>query len=96
MRRDPSRQEAAGRLGAAWAAYTGGRDGLRLLRDSLVPQAAATRDAARSALAGGQVDFDSVLEAERQLIAVREQVLQAEIEARLALSEIEKLSGEIK
>ncbi|MCM8565494.1 TolC family protein [Thauera linaloolentis] len=95
-RREATADEAAGRLGAAWAAYTGGRDGLRLLRGSLVPQAAATRDAARSALAGGQVDFDSVLEAERQLIAVREQVLQAEIEARLALSEIEKLSGEIK
>ncbi|MCV2219119.1 TolC family protein [Thauera sp. Sel9] len=95
-RRDAAADEAAGRLGAAWASYTGGRDGLRLLRDSLVPQAAATRDAARSALAGGQVDFDSVLEAERQLIAVREQVLQAEVEARLALSEIERLSGEIK
>jgi outer membrane protein TolC len=95
-RREASADAAAGELGAAWARYGGGRDGLRLLRDSLLPQVLATRDAARAALVGGQADFDSVLEAERQLIAVRERLLQTEIETRLALSEIEKLSGETK
>lgn len=95
-RREASADAAAGQLGAAWARYAGGRDGLGLLRDSLLPQVVATRDAARAALVGGQADFDSVLEAERQLIAVRERLLQAEIETRLALSEIEKLSGEAK
>ena len=56
-RREASADAAAGELGAAWARYGGGRDGLRLLRDSLLPQVLATRDAARAALVGGQADF---------------------------------------
>ncbi|MBP6799224.1 MAG: TolC family protein, partial [Luteimonas sp.] len=50
----------------------------------------------RAALASGMVDFDSVIEAERQLIDIRARRLQTELEARLALAEIRKLTGEFK
>ena len=60
------------------------------------PPAQATRDASRAALASGMVDFDSVIEAERQLIDIRARRLQTELEARLALAEIRKLTGEFK
>ena len=69
---------------------------LRLLDHTLLPQAQATRDASRAALASGMVDFDSVIEAERQLIDIRTRRLQTELETRLALAEIKKLTGEFK
>ena len=67
----------------------------RLLDHTLLPQAQATRDASRAALASGTVDFDSVIEAERQLIDIRMRQLQTELETRLALTEIRKLTGEL-
>lgn len=95
-RRAAAEHRAAGELGAAWAMYASGRDSLRLLGGTLLPQAAATRDATRAAFANGRVDFDSVLEAERQLIETRLRMVQTELDTRLALSEIEKLAGEAK
>ena len=76
--------------------FSSGRDSLRLLEHTLLPQALATRDASRAALASGSVDFDSVIEAERQLIDVRMKALQTELDTPLALSEIERLAGEAK
>jgi outer membrane protein TolC len=84
-----------GELGTAHAAFTSGRETLQLLRGSLMPQAEATRDATRAAFSSGRVDFDSVLEAERQLIDTRMAMLQADVESRMALTEIEKLAGEL-
>lgn len=95
-RREDARARASGELGSAWSMYTQGRETLRLLEHTLLPQAEATRDASRAALASGSVDFDSVIEAERQLIDIRTQGLQAELETRLALAEIKKLTGEFK
>lgn len=95
-RREDARSRAAGELGTAWSMYAQGSETLRLLENTLVPQAQATRDASRAALASGAVDFDNVIEAERQLIDIRGQRLKVEVEARLALIEIKKLTGELK
>jgi len=92
-RRTDAEARAAGELGRVWSAYTSNRDSLRLLERTLLAQALATRDAARAALVNGKVDFDSVIEAERQLIDIRTRALQAELEARLALVEIERITG---
>jgi outer membrane protein TolC len=95
-RRDDAKARATGELGSAWSMYARGRETLRLLDHTLLPQAQATRDASRAALASGTVDFDSVIEAERQLIDIRTRRLQTELETRLALAEIRKLTGEPK
>jgi len=85
-----------GELGTAYAAFTSGRETLQLLQGTLRPQAEATRDATRAAFSTGRVDFDAVLEAERQLVDTRMATLTAEVETRLALAEIEKLAGEMQ
>ena len=92
-RRADAEARASGELGRVWSAFVSNRDSLRLLARTLLPQALATRDAARAALANGKVDFDSVIEAERQLIDIRTTILQAELNARLALVEIERITG---
>ncbi|TAH50465.1 MAG: TolC family protein [Betaproteobacteria bacterium] len=95
-RRADAEARAAGELGRAWSMFAAGRDSLRLLERTLLPQALATRDASRAALTSGKVDFDSVIEAERQLIDIRMKTLQTELDTRLALSEIHRLVGEPK
>jgi outer membrane protein TolC len=95
-RREDARARTAGELGRAWSMYAQGEETLRLLDHTLLPQARATRDASRAALTSGTVDFDSVIEAERQLIDIRTRRLQTELETRLALVEIKKLTGEPK
>ena len=69
---------------------------MRLLEHTLLPQAQATRDASQAALSSGTVDFDSVIEAERQLIDIRTQRLKTELDTRLAQTEIKKLTGDLK
>ncbi len=95
-RREDARARASGELGTAWSMYAQGRETLRLLEHTLLPQAQATRDASQAALGSGKVDFDSVIEAERQLIDIRTQRLKAELDTRLALTEIKKLTGDLK
>lgn len=95
-RYEDARVQAAAELDTALSQYEQGRDTLRLLDNSLIPQAQATRDSSRAALASGMVDFDNVIESERQLIDIRERRLRAEVETRLSLIEIRKLTGELK
>ncbi|ENO98247.1 outer membrane efflux protein [Thauera phenylacetica B4P] len=95
-RREDARARATGELGIAWSMYAQGRETLRLLEHALLPQAQATRDASQAALSSGTVDFDSVIEAERQLIDIRTQRLKTELDTRLALTEIKKLTGDLK
>ncbi|NMG29012.1 TolC family protein [Aromatoleum evansii] len=93
-KREATASRLGGEIGSAWAAFTSAQETQRLLRGTLLPQAQATRDATRSAFETGRVDFDAVLEAERQLVDTRMSLLQAEVEAHMALFEIEKLVGE--
>ncbi|AVZ79898.1 transporter [Zoogloeaceae bacteirum Par-f-2] len=93
---EDAKARASGELGIAWSMYAQGRETLRLLEHTLLPQAQATRDASQAALSSGKVDFDSVIEAERQLIDIRTQRLKAELDTRLALTEIKKLTGDLK
>lgn len=95
-RRTAAMASLEGELGRAHAAYLAGRESLNLLMASLLPQATATRDAARNAFANNRVDFDTVLEAEEQLIATRIQILETEVATRLALVELEKIVGELQ
>ncbi|NMG73800.1 TolC family protein [Aromatoleum diolicum] len=93
-RRDATGSRLAGEIGAAYANFTSGQETQRLIRSTLLPQARATRDATRAAFETGRADFDAVLEAERQLVDTRMALLQAEVESRMALFELEKLVGD--
>lgn len=93
-RRAAAEARLLGELGSAHAQYRTGHERLRLLRGVLLPQAEATRDATRAAFETARVDFDSVLEAERELIETWFALLEADVETRLALFEMEKLVGE--
>ena len=99
-RRLATETRLAGELGTAWSAWQSATDRLRLVRTSLLPQARAGRDAARAALAAGAPSstdvFEAVLMTERQVLDTEFALLQAEAEARLALVEIGRLSGEIE
>lgn len=95
-RRAAAESAVLGGLGRAWAEFESGRQSLELLRGTLTPQAEATRDATRAAFSTGLVDFDTVIEAERQLVDTRLALLRAEVAARTALAEIGKLAGDIQ
>lgn len=95
-RQEEAKARASGELGIAWSMYSQGRETLRLIEYTLLPQAKATRDASLEALKSGKVDFDTVIEAERQLTDIRTQFLKVDLDTRLALTEIKKLTGEFQ
>lgn len=95
-RRRAAETRIAGELGAAWSSWRAASDSLQLLRSTLLPQAEAGRDAARAGLVGNQVGIGEVLMAEGQVLDTRLALLQAEIEARMALIELQRLSGELE
>lgn len=93
-RRAAAEAQLLAEIGSAHSGFVGGRNTLSLIRGTLLPQATATRDAARAGFETGRVDFDAVLESERQLVDTRLALLQAEVETRMAIFELEKLVGE--
>jgi outer membrane protein TolC len=91
--RAATRARLAGRLGQALAGYEGSRDQSALLRNTLLPQSRANLKAARSGYETGQVDFTTLIQAERQIIKTRLDLLNAEAETAIRLSELEQLTG---
>lgn len=82
-----------GRLGEALAAFETSRDKARLLADTLLPQARATLDAAQAGYESGRVNFNTLIEAERQILRTRLALLDAEVDTRVRLAELEQLVG---
>lgn len=82
-----------GRLGEAHAGYEAGVDKARLLRATLLPQARANVDAAMAGYESGQVNFNTLIEAERQILRARLALLDAEADIHVRLAEIELLVG---
>jgi outer membrane protein TolC len=65
-----------------------------LLLTRLLPQAELTYQSALAGYENGKVDFATMLEAQRQILKARQQLLKSQLEAQLRLSEIESLTGE--
>lgn len=84
----------SGRLGELLAAYESARDKARLIEGTFLPQARATLQAAEAGYETGRVNFDTLIEAERQILRTRLDLLNSEVEARMRLAEIEQLVGE--
>ena len=61
---------------------------------SLQPQTEATFQAALVGYQNGKVDFTTLLDAQRQILKAKLDILNAQIEAQTRLAEIEKLVGE--
>jgi outer membrane protein, heavy metal efflux system len=61
---------------------------------SLLPQAEATLEAAAVGYQSGKVDFATLLDAQRQIIKARQDVLNAQVQAQINLAQIERLMGE--
>lgn len=82
-----------GMLGETLAGLEAGRDKLRLLRETLLPQARAAREAAQSGYENGRVNFNTLIEAERQILRARLSLLDAEADLSVRHAELEKLVG---
>ena len=65
-----------------------------LNENSLLPQAETTFQSALGSYETGKVDFATLLDAQRQILKAKLDVLNAQAEAQVRLAEIEKLLGE--
>jgi outer membrane protein, heavy metal efflux system len=65
-----------------------------LTTTSLLPQSEATLQAALAGYENGRVDFATLLDAQRQIRASRQNLLKAQVEAQMRLANIERLLGE--
>ncbi|MBT0963037.1 MULTISPECIES: TolC family protein [Denitromonas] len=82
-----------GQLGEAHAAFEANVDKARLLRGTLLPQARANFDAAMAGYESGRVNFNTLIEAERQILRARLALLDADAEIHIRLAELELLVG---
>lgn len=65
-RTDVARSDLEGRLGAAWARWTGAKEQRRLIERTLLPQADANFQSAMASYQVGDVDFGTLLDALRE------------------------------
>jgi outer membrane protein TolC len=91
--REATRAKLVGRLGQALAGYEGSRDQATMLRGTLLPQSRANLKAAQAGYETGQVNFNTLIQAERQILKTRLDLLNAETETAVRLSELEQLTG---
>lgn len=80
------------------AEYSVSLDAARRVEDintnSLLPQAEATLKAAYVGYENGKVDFSTLLDAQKQILKAKLDVLNAQAQAQISLAQIEKLLGE--
>lgn len=93
-RKEAAANELLSALGEQLAALQGAHRVQALTQASLLPQAELTLQAALAGYESGQVDFATVLEAQRQIRQARLTLINTRAEARMRLAEIERLLGE--
>jgi len=65
-----------------------------LIATRLLPQTELTYQSALAGYETGKVDFSTLLDAQRQILKVRQQRLKAQLDAQMSLAELERLLGE--
>lgn len=85
--------QLGGLIGTSLAGLQASQEKARLLRATLLPQARATLDAAQAGYESGRVNFNTLIDAERQILNTRMGLLDAEVEASIRHAELEKLVG---
>lgn len=93
QQREAIAQQVLGDLHEALAALQAAREQETLLKDSLIPQAELTFNAALASYETGKVDFATLMDAQRQIRKARLDQLQAQVEQQVRLAEIERLAG---
>ena len=93
-RKDAATSQLVGELAEYSAALAAARQVESLISASLLPQAEATLQAAYVGYQNGKVDFATLLDAQRQILKAKLDVLNAQAQAQDSLAQIEKLLGE--
>jgi outer membrane protein TolC len=81
-------------LSEALFALDAARRSESLISTRLLPQAELMYQSALAAYEQGKVDFALLIETQKQILKVRQQQLQAQIDMQLRLADIEKLLGD--
>ena len=92
-RREAAETRLVGVLGETHAALEARRGQIRLIRDSLLPQVEAALESARASYETGAVGFPAVLAAQQRILNTRLMLLDAEVEAVLSVTDLERLLG---
>ena len=92
-RLDAARRGVQAAADDAWAAYQSASERQRLFATRLQDEASLNLRAAVAGYQGGEVDFDTVIEAERQLRDTRLQALAAAVERQRAVARFEQITG---
>lgn len=83
-----------GELQESIAAYEAARDQELLVSHTLVPQAELTFRAALAGYANGEVDFGTLIDAQRAIWRAKQDKIRAQVEQEVRLAEIERMIGE--
>lgn len=86
--------QLAGELGANLAMLDASRQTEALLQNQLLPQSQVSLRSAQAAYESGKLDFAPLLEAQRQIRKVRQDLLKTQAEGQLRLADIERILGE--
>jgi outer membrane protein TolC len=92
-RRDAARLGVTSAAADAWAAYQAATERQQLFETELQSEATLNLRSALAGYQGGEVDFDTVIEAERQLRDTRLQALAAAVERQRAVASFERITG---
>ena len=93
-KRQASANQLEGELGEAVVGFNAAQEQERLLRTTLLPQAELTFHSALASYETGKVDFATLLDAQRQILRARLDRLNAQVEQRIRLADIERILGE--
>jgi outer membrane protein TolC len=92
-RRDAVEQQIQGDIAEAAAALDASRRSADLTRQRLIPQANAALRSAIADYSVGKLELTAVLQAERDLVAARIELLSTELDQQRQLAAIERLVG---
>lgn len=90
---DATHARILGRLGSVLAGYEGSRDKADIIQSTLLPQARSTLESAQAGYANTKVNFNTLIQAARQILRARLELLNAETDTALRLAELEQLTG---
>jgi outer membrane protein TolC len=93
-RKDAAASQLLGELSQYSVALDAARQLETINTSSLIPQSEATLQAAYVGYQNGKVDFATLLDAQRQILKAKLDVLNAQVQAQVSLAQIEKLLGE--
>lgn len=93
-RQQAIKNQVAGDLEESLAALRNARSQEQLIAGTLLPQAELTRDSALAGYETGQVDFATLLDAQRAVKRARQDSLRVQVEQELRIAEIESMLGE--